>query len=31
MFANLYKIDKIDCKLIIIHGKNDEVIPHSHS
>lgn len=31
MFTNLYKIDKIKCKLIIIHGKSDEVIPHTHS
>ena len=30
-FDNLSKIDRISSPLLIIHGKNDEVIPYSHS
>ena len=30
-FDNLSKIDKIKSPLLIISGKNDEVVPHFHS
>ena len=30
-FDNLSKIDKIRSPLLIISGKNDEVVPHYHS
>ena len=30
-FDNYSKIDKILCPILIISGKKDEVIPHSHS
>ena len=30
-FNNLAKIDKLKSPLLIISGKKDEIIPHSHS
>ena len=30
-FDNLSKIDKILCPILVISGKKDEIIPHSHS
>ena len=30
-FDNLSKIDKIKSPLLIVSGKNDEVVPHIHS
>ena len=30
-FENLSKIDKIKSPLLIVSGKNDEVVPHFHS
>lgn len=31
IYANLYKIGKVKCPILLMHGKNDEVIPFKHS
>lgn len=30
-FQNLYKIEKVNCPVLFIHGKRDEIIPFWHS
>ena len=30
-FANIDKISEVSCPVLLIHGKKDKLVPHSHS